>query len=47
MSASAANTSMKNVVAKPGKYCCVEQILEDNLIREVRTLGEMSAAAAV
>jgi diguanylate cyclase (GGDEF)-like protein len=47
MSASAANTSMKNVVAKPGKYCCVEQILEDNLTREVRTLGEMSAAAAV
>ncbi len=35
-----------NVVTRPGKYCSVEQLLEDNLIREVRTSGEISAAAA-
>jgi len=35
-----------NVVARPDKYCSVEQLLEDKLIREVRTSGEISAAAA-
>jgi diguanylate cyclase (GGDEF)-like protein len=47
ISASASNVPVKNVVTKPGKYCCLEQILEDKLIREVRTLGEVSAAAVV
>jgi diguanylate cyclase (GGDEF)-like protein len=35
-----------NLVMRPGKYCTLEQLLEDRLIREVRTSGEISAAAA-
>jgi len=35
-----------NLVTRPGKYCTLEQLLEDRLIREVRTSGEISAAAA-
>jgi len=42
----AANGAGGNVVMKPGKYCTLEQLLEDNLIREVHTLGEIAAAAA-
>jgi hypothetical protein len=34
------------VVTKPGKYCTLEQLLENNLIREVRTPGEIAAAVA-
>jgi hypothetical protein len=35
-----------NLVIKPGKYSSLEQLLEDNLIREVRTPGEIAAAVA-
>jgi hypothetical protein len=42
----AANGGGGNVVIKPGKYCTLEQLLENNLIREVRTPGEIAAAVA-
>lgn len=42
----AANGEGGNVVTKPGKYCTLEQLLENNLIREVRTPGEIAAAVA-
>ena len=34
-----------NVLTRPDKYGNLEQLLEDNLIREVRTPGEAAAAA--
>jgi diguanylate cyclase (GGDEF)-like protein len=46
MSASATSVPSSNVIARPQKYCSLEQLLEDKLIREIRTLGEISAAAA-
>jgi predicted signal transduction protein with EAL and GGDEF domain len=42
----AANGGGGNLVIKPGKYCTLEQLLENNLIREVRTPGEIAAAVA-
>jgi diguanylate cyclase (GGDEF)-like protein len=39
-------SSANKVVTRPGKYCNLERLLEDDLIREVRTLGGISAAAA-
>jgi len=42
----AANGVGGNLVIKPGKYSNLEQLLEDNLIREVRTPGEIAAAVA-
>lgn len=47
ISASASNAAGANVIARPDKYRSVEQLLEDKLIREVRTPGQISAAAAV
>lgn len=44
--APANGSAVDNVVARPGKYCSLEQLLEDKVIREVRTLVEFSAAAA-
>jgi diguanylate cyclase (GGDEF)-like protein len=41
----ATNAPSPNLLTRPGKYCCLEQLLEDNLIREVRTRGETAAAA--
>ena len=41
-----AKAALGNVVARPDKYSTLEQLLEDDLIREVRTAGEISAAAA-
>jgi hypothetical protein len=38
-------TPESNLVTRPDKYCSVEQLLEANLIREVRTLGGLAAAA--
>jgi diguanylate cyclase (GGDEF)-like protein len=38
--------SSANVLTRPEKYCCLEQLLEAKLIREVRTAGGVSAAAA-
>jgi diguanylate cyclase (GGDEF)-like protein len=35
-----------NVLTRPDKYWRIEQLLEDKLIREVRTPGAMAAAAA-
>lgn len=35
-----------NIITKPDKYSTLEQLLEDDLIREERTAGEISAAAA-
>jgi diguanylate cyclase (GGDEF)-like protein len=46
ISAHATNAPSTNMLTKPGKYCCLEQLLEDNLIREVRTAGTTAAAAA-
>jgi diguanylate cyclase (GGDEF)-like protein len=46
INASATSTTGANIVTRPGKYRSVEQLLEDKLIREVRTAGEISAAAA-
>jgi diguanylate cyclase (GGDEF)-like protein len=46
ITASATDPPNGNVVTKPGKYCTLEQLLEDKLIREVRTPGEIAAAAA-
>jgi diguanylate cyclase (GGDEF)-like protein len=43
---SVAATPGGNIVTKPGKYCTLEQLLEDKLVREVRTAGEITAAAA-
>ena len=36
-----------NVVTKPDKYSAVEQLVEHDLIREVHTIGDAAAAAAV
>jgi len=44
--ASANGSSVSNVVTRPDKYRSVEQLFEDKMIREVRTAGEISAAAA-
>jgi hypothetical protein len=44
--ASASRAADANVVTRPDRYRSVEQLLEDKLIREVRTPGEISAAAA-
>jgi diguanylate cyclase (GGDEF)-like protein len=44
--ASASSAADANVVTRPDRYRSVEQLLEDKLIREVRTPGEISAAAA-
>jgi diguanylate cyclase (GGDEF)-like protein len=35
-----------NLLTRPDKYTCVEQLLESNLIREVRVVGELAEAAA-
>jgi diguanylate cyclase (GGDEF)-like protein len=35
-----------NVISKPDKYCNLEQLLEDDLIREVRTPGSIPNARA-
>jgi len=44
--ASANGSSVSNLVTRPGKYSNLEQLLEDKMIREVRTSGAVSAAAA-
>jgi hypothetical protein len=31
------NARTTNVLTRPDKYCCLEQLLEDKLIREVLT----------
>jgi diguanylate cyclase (GGDEF)-like protein len=36
----------RNLLTRPDKYCSVEQLLENDLLREVRTPGEIAAAAA-
>ena len=41
-----AKAALGNLVTKPDKYSTLEQLLEDDLIREVRTAGEISSAAA-
>ncbi len=46
ITAPTANAAGSNVLTKPGKYCTLEQLLEDKLICEVRTLGGIAAAAA-
>jgi len=46
ITAPAVNTAGGNVLTKPGKYCTLEQLLEDKLIREVHTPGEIAAAVA-
>jgi diguanylate cyclase (GGDEF)-like protein len=46
INSAAGGAAVANVVARPAKYCNLEQLLEDELIREVRTLGGISAAAA-
>ncbi|MGA7078960.1 MAG: diguanylate cyclase [Terriglobales bacterium] len=46
VTAAFANAAGGNVLTKPDKYCTVEQLLEDKLICEVRTLGGIAAAAA-
>ena len=43
---SGARAALGNLVTKPDKYSTLEQVLEDNLIREVHTAGEISSAAA-
>jgi diguanylate cyclase (GGDEF)-like protein len=42
---SASSVGGHNVVTRPAKYGNLEQLLEDKLIREVRTSGAVSAAA--
>ena len=46
ISASLANAAGSNVLTKPGKYCTLEQLLEDKLVCEVHTLGGVATAAA-
>ena len=46
MSALATGGPASNVLTRSAKYCTLEQLLEDKLIREVRTLGELATAAA-
>jgi len=46
ISAPIPNAPGTNVLTRPDKYCCLEQLLEDNLIREVRTAGGTASAAA-
>ncbi len=43
---SAAGASGGKVLTRPDKYCTLEQLLEDNLIREALTLGQIADAAA-
>ncbi len=45
ISAPITNAPNPNMLTRPDKYCCLEQLLEDNLIREVRTPGATAAAA--
>jgi diguanylate cyclase (GGDEF)-like protein len=42
----AANSTSGNLLARPAKYSTLEQLVEDNLLREVSTLGDPAAAAA-
>ncbi|MGA7291663.1 MAG: diguanylate cyclase [Terriglobales bacterium] len=42
----AAANQPSNLLTRPEKYCRLEQLLEDKLIREVRTAGEIAAAVA-
>jgi len=44
--ACANGSSVSNVITRPAKYCNLEQLLQDKVIREVRTSGAVSAAAA-
>jgi diguanylate cyclase (GGDEF)-like protein len=46
MGGATVDPSSANVLTRPEKYCCLEQLLEAQLIREVRTAGGVSAAAA-
>ncbi len=41
-----AATLSANMLTKPNKYCCLEELLEAKIIREVRTPGGVAAAAA-
>lgn len=46
MGAATVDASSAKVLTRPEKYCCLEQLLEAQVIREVRTAGGVSAAAA-
>lgn len=47
ISSPAPSASNGDLLAPPAKYCSLEQLLQDNLVREVRTTGDLAAVAAV